>query len=442
MTAEFELLVVGADEASMSAAAIAARGGASTALLRAPTLRPPRASYCNMPNFVWRRLNLHTYGLELEPVSARITILENGEKFTTFEHLRQTISALHNLNIGDDLIWQDFVKDMKTLRTAAVGMSGARENALSSIDLNMVTQSDARALMILRQATSNCRAVLDDYLESDAFKTHLSAHALSPSGLGGIETGSAYAMASMLDDYAWPMRSTEQSPSLLSTLESVCRDGGVTFIEKVLQDIGPQQGKYMQVSLAGGEIIKTRKILFATPDALLAAGCRVGGGTMIAAGSATAELRIILKQPLSPTEEEEKAIFQIVDSADTLSAARQAALAGRLPEKLPIQFQYLTNGELVVRCAYCPSLFQDENGPREWTGQDRQVLTRAILDQLSSALPEVSDNIKNTKLEIYGASSPDRQPILVSGDNIYIQQDRHNAVAAAVRLVDEVFGGG
>jgi len=441
MTATFDLLVIGADEASFSAAAVAARSGASVAIIRLKKQKNKDVSFCDMPNFVWRRLDLHEYGLSLERISARVTLAPDGETVVTHESVRETKAALAESAKQDHLMWPSFVHDMNAseaageLRDAAAGawLNGGAGFSLFT--------GGVREFSALGQATGSCIAMLDDYLGDDALKAHVAAHALSSSGLGGAEPGSALALSEFFDEHAWRVRADEDSPSLLSTLETVCNDSGVEFFAKDITDVSREGGKQIAASLRGGEKIKARYVLFASPDAAQKAGMRASVSPLAGHGAAKAVLRIVLKNKMPPAAEDDKAVFQILDGLGDLQAARDAALDGKLPEALPIEFEHAPNGDIIVRTSYCPASFREEDGWREWTGQDRQAVTRLMIDQLSSRIPGFAANVRKTKLEVIGAASPERPSAFTGIENVIVQPNRHNAVAAAVRMVDRMLAG-
>ncbi len=451
MTAIFDLTVIGADEASFSAAAVAARAGASVAIICPRKRKNMTASFCDMPNFVWRRLDLHEYGLSLERISARVTLGPDGATVITYEGARETKAALVKSGHADYLLWTDFVDEMKALeagrklRDAAIAAPGNGDAGFS------LFSGGVRECATLGQATSSCTAALDDYLGDDALKTHIAAHALGPSGLGGAEPGSALALSEFFDEHAWRVRPDESGPSLLSTLETACKDCGVEFFTKDIAEIARDSARQVVVSLVDGEKIKARYVLFASPGAAQKTGMRASVCPLAGHGAATAVLRITLKRPMPPVASDDKAVFQILDDAGDLQVARDAALDGRLPESLPVEFEYAANGDIIVRTSYCPASFRDDDGWREWTGQDRQAAARRMTDQLASRIPELSANVRKTKIEIIGAASPDRAPVFAGPgfvgqgwagiENVIVQPNRHNAVAAAVRLVDRILAG-
>ncbi|GJL95435.1 MAG: hypothetical protein DHS20C05_18400 [Hyphococcus sp.] len=436
----FDIAIIGSGEAALCAAGAAARSGAATALVQSKSVRrPSTASICNIPNFVWRRLDLHEYGFSLTPVSARITLLEDGAVVTTHNGEGETENALEIAKSKDSLVWSDFLTEIRAL-DEALDINGAdvgrqlRRSLLSCLD------GDEDQLSALEQHTMNVVSLLDDFLEDDALKAHLVAHALAPSGLGGGEAGTVAGLSEFMSEEAWRVRVENGAKAVFQALEDVCKNSGVTIFDSAFKGVTNGSGKSQLIQLADGETIKTKAILFASPDAALAAGFRAPLSPMAGHGGAQAQLRIQLKSPMEPPEGNRHAIFQILDKASDLQAASNAAVSGRLPESLPIEFEFADNGDLLARTSYCPRAFKEEDGWREWTGQDRQAVTRLMTNQLSSRLGGLSDNIKKTSVKIMGPLSLDTPVNTDRAENIYIQPSAHNAVASAVRLVDKVLG--
>lgn len=437
MTATVDFLVAGDDEASLAAAAAAAKSGARVALLRPPKRGPriPPASFSAVPNFIWRRFDLHEYGLSLEPASARVTLAAR-QAVTTFAGVRRTQASLADAGVGDHLLWTAFVEDMAGLEEAAV-MNGAAAGASNGADAFPSLFHDARRLSALAKLTDSCESLLGDYFCDADLKTHVGAHALSRAGLGGREAGSALALPEFFAEDAWPVRIAEGGPSLRAVLEKVCAQCGVTMLEGALLDIAAD-GDRRSVTLTGDQRIKTQFIFFATPEAAQAAGAATSSLSPLGlGGQATAVMRLTLKEELRPPAGDDKAVFQIADDFAELQTARDAAADGRLPERPPVEFEITADGDIIARTAYCPAAFRTEDGLRGWTGQDRQAIAARMKERLASRLDGLAGKIVKTEVKIIGADETVRDARLPDDENIIIQPNRHNAVAAAVRLVDK-----
>ena len=229
MTAHFDFLIVGDDEASLCAAACAQKAGAKVAIARSSKSRKKQTAGAmpNVPNFIWRRLDLQDFGLTLDKVSARVTLFETGEPVVTLARVRDTTAALADAGIGDYTLWRDFVADTAALGDAEFinsASSGAPNDGAASL-ANML--GDRSALHCASVLSGSCEALLDDCFEDVRLKNHIAAHALAPSGLGGEESGSAFVLTDYFDDDAWRVRSSGEGKSLHNILVEVCERAGV-----------------------------------------------------------------------------------------------------------------------------------------------------------------------------------------------------------------------
>lgn len=436
MTATFDFLVAGEDEASLAAAAAAAQAGARSALLRRPKrpTRAPSASFPSVPNFVWRRFDLQEYGLTLEPASARVTLAPGGA-VATYARARETERALAEAGSADYLMWAAFANDMTAFNEAQIYNEALGDASPNRAEAFAALFRDSRSLSALGQLAGPAAAMLDDYFSDETMKIHVGAQALARAGLGGREAGSALALPEFLAEDAWPAR-IAAGPSLLSVFEKVCDKAGVEKLEGRILEITDEGGKYRNVVLTGDQKIKTQFIFFASPEAAASAGARSALSPLGAGRHATAVMRLALKNGVKPPAGDEKAVFQIADDFAELQAARDAAAAGRLPERPPVEFEFAANGDIIARTAYCPAVFREEDGERGWTGQDRQAIAARMKERLASRIDGLSGKIVKTEVGIIGAGDPENDVRLSDDENIIIQTSRCNAIAAAVRLVD------
>jgi phytoene dehydrogenase-like protein len=442
MIATYDLLVVGGDEASLCAAACAARSGARVGVLRPPpeSKRRSSGSMCAVPNFVWRRLDLQDYGLSLEPISARVTLMPKGQSVATYASARQTDDALAESGIEDHLLWAPFVSDMARLKEAAkLGDDlGGIANGAAPFAAFL---EDARQLSALGQLTGSCSDLLDDYFSDPQLKAHVAAHALGVTGFGGKELGTAKILPEFLSDCAWRARVGDDASPLLPILETICEKSGVEFNQGALVSVSAESSKYKTVDISGGEKVKTKFVFFASPEAATLAGVEASFAPLAAGGSVTAVMRFTLKRSLAPPAADKSAVFQIIDDVDELQAARDCAVDGQLPDPLPIEFEFADNGDLIARTSYCPKAFREDNEWRDWTGQDRQVVAARIRQRLASRIKGMSGAVKKTKIVFIGADEGVNGARAVAPrDLVVIQPNRHNAISAAVKLADKVLG--
>jgi phytoene dehydrogenase-like protein len=441
MNGQCDILVIGDDEASLAAAAAAAKAGARVALLRpAERKKRPAATAPAIPNFVWRRLDLQDYDLTLEPVSARVTLFGEGAPLTTYANARATSDALAEQDVGDHLLWSDFLEEASALAGDDYLSSSYFNAAAPGGKALAVLLGDSGALARAARLFGPCADVLDDYFENDRLKAHVSAHALAKAGFGDREAGSATALAESFSEDAWRVRTPKDSVALREVLEKVCQDAGVEMLAGKVTEISAPSGKFIVVSIGADDKIRTRRIFFATPEAALAAGALncagLGGASLGRAGCATFTIRFKLSEPMDPPGGDAKALFQVIDAGADLQEARDAAVAGRLFDRLPVEFEFTPAGEIVARSSYLPAAFYEDGEWRGWTGQDRQAVATIVRERLASRMPGLAARIRRTEADVAAPSSA-ASPF-AGCERVTVQPRRHDAVSAAVKLIDQV----
>lgn len=444
MIATLDVLVVGSDEASLCAAACAARGGARVGLLRSKPegKRQSGASVSAVPNAVWRRLDLQDYGVSLEPVSARISLMEEGESVATYASVRQTGAALAANGAKDHLLWSSFVDDMARLHRTA-DLNDAVTGSPNGVEPLTGLLENPRRLAAVGQLTGTCADLLDDFFSDDRLKAHLAACSVGRAGLGGRELGAALEVPQSLDDDAWRVRSTADGASLHAVLEKICTDSGVEYFEGALVSISAEGGKHKTIDITGGVKLKSRCVFFATPEAAASAGIETPASPLTAQNKVTASMRFKLRKSVKPPAGDKDAIFFILDNIDDLQTARDCVVDGQLPESLPVEFEFARNGDLIARTHYCPKAFREEGEWRDWTGQDRQAVAARITQRLASRMSALPAAIKKSKIEFIGADESGRNtPTLASPGLVVIQPSHHNTIGAAVQLLDRVLAHG
>jgi len=221
-------------------------------------------------------------------------------------------------------------------------------------------------------------------------------------------------------------------------LEQVCHDAGVVVTTQKPVE-ATSSGKFVTVSFGGEEKIRVRHLFFATPDAARMAGVKDSLGALGQAGHAAFTVRFRLASGAEPPCGDASAIFQIIDDRSELQAARDAALQGRLYDHLPVEFEYASNGEVIARSAFLPAAFFEAGEWRGWTGQDRQAAAAIIKERLSSRIPNFAAHIRRTETEL--SAPPAGKTVFGACDRVVVQPHRHNAISAAVKLIDRVMAG-
>jgi len=448
MTGQYDLLVVGDDPAGLCTAACAARAGARTALLTLADDQRKKLvpAIDGVPNFVWRRLDLHQYKLTMTPVSAVVTLLGNGKSVRAYESATKTKTALEEAGLRDHEVWSDFVRENGALSTyadalttrLAGGMLADGEEALSRF------LGGAGEIAMLDRLTDSCAALLDDYFDDDGVKTHIAALAMNKAGLGGGEPGSAMSLSGMFEPSSWPVRAQGDETSLRVVLEKACVGAGVTMFAGAIVSIRAAGAKYRAVELSNGEKIKTRFVFCPSPGAALAAGVTAlhAPSPIKAAGAASAAIRIKLSKKVTLPAGDDGAIFQVVDSLDEMQTARDAVVEGRLPDRLPFTFELIGEREILVHTAYCPDSFFEEGEPREWTGQDRQALGRRVVERLCEHIDGFLEAVTRTDIFIEGARAIDEpEGVTTDDEQVVVQPASMNSIAAAVKLADRLLDG-
>ncbi len=440
MNAQYDFLVIGDDEASLCAAAAAARAGARAAHLRLSQRKKNdnTGAAPAIPNFVWRRLDLQDYDLTLEPVSARVTLFKDADPLVTYVNSRQTREALAEKGMDDHHVWDDFVREITALdRSSVLADVFGRATALSGTALAQMLL-DPEALERNARLFGDGAALMDDWFEDERVRAHLIAHALAPAGASDRDAASASAVAEFFDADAWRVRTPKDSARLMAVLEQVCQDAGVVSYVGKLAEIGADGGRFANIVIGADEKLKVRHVFFATPEAASNAGALNGavGAQLNGAAHACVTVRFKLTQRIEPPAGDYRSIFEIVDDANDVRQARDAAVAGQLYDRPPVEFEYTPNGEIIARTAYFPGAFYEDGEWRGWTGQDRQAAAAIIKNRIASRMPDFATQIKRAETQV---TTPNAQHSRIDArERIIVQQRRHGAIGAAVRLIDEV----
>ncbi|MBI1365792.1 MAG: hypothetical protein GC153_07505 [Alphaproteobacteria bacterium] len=437
--APYELAVIGADAAGLAAAACAARAGARVALVGAPApARPKGATSPSVPDFVWRRLDLQDSGLQLQPVEAYVSLFEDGKSLATYASSSKTRAALEREGVGDFRLWTDFQLALTALwkeggeMARRASINGARANAHPLLTA-LSAPSGERLAQKLAATTAG---LLDDFFTSEELKVHLANIALSPFGLGGDETGSALAVASLSDAAGWRSRARRRAPSLEIALEDVAKAAGVEFFSQKILDIRADE-KLAKLSLDSGEALKARRVMASSEAAAAAAGLKIAHGLAPLARreGAQADIRLKFSKAPPPPAAGKHAVFFLADSIASISEARDAVLEGRLPERPPISFEFVKD-EIIVRAPYCPAVLRTEGESREWTEQDRQALGRQIVARLAPYLNGAVRNIRRIEVSVSPAGAPKGDAGAVAAP-----PPGHDVVGAAARLALDLVSG-
>lgn len=405
--APFDLVVIGAEAAGYAAAACAARHGASVALVRAGERKARGGSTPGVPDFVWRKLNLETAGLDVEPVSARVSLFEDGSSIATYPSAKKTREALEKSAEGDHHLWADFSAELE--RRWREGADVAYASAAAKIGetplLDSLRTKDGAAAAGRLAATT--AEILEDYFSSAPLKAHLASVALGPFGLGGDEPGSALGLAAMSESAAWRVRPGGKAGALIEALTRAAIEAGVVMPESRLKGLGPFDQKKRSLILEDGGLIEARRIMASSIEIAARADIEVAPSfsPLARRDGAVADIRLKFKKAPEAPAHGKDALYFIAESLNDFAEARDAALEGRIADNMPISFEYLRD-EVIVHAPYCPAYLKTEDEIREWSEQDRQALGMAVVRRLEPFLNGAAKSVKRIDIRVAAAAAP------------------------------------
>lgn len=436
---QYDLTVLGDEPAGLAAAACAARARARVALIRSGDKPSRAASTPGVPDFVWRKLNLQDSGLLAEPVTARVSLFEDGRAFKTFGSQKKTRDALESAQSPDFRLWSDFndalsrswEESEELVRRAATGRSGGQ----SAPVLTALAGKDGPGAA--KRLTATSLTVLEDFFASDELKVHLASVALSPLGMGGDEAGSAQALTSLAAPSAWRVRVSRKGPKFERVLEDAAAAAGVEIMDARIRIVESPDDKTYELTLHDGDVLRTRRLMAASAEAAARAGLEVAPGysPLMRRAGAVAHVRVRLAKSIEPPGGDKDAVYYLADSLASFAEARDAALQGRLVERPPISFEFHKD-EILVQAAYCPAFLKTDDEVREWTEQDRQALGQQIVARLAPYLNGAARSVRRVDVRVTPAAPP-------HGDKagVITPPCGHDPIGAAVKLALDLIGG-
>lgn len=407
----YDIIVIGADAAAYAGAAYAAARGKKTALV-AERLFPSRFDSDltpSIPNAVWRRLELETCGAAADELASRRTLLAEGKTIETAKTARQTSRLLKAHRPAAAKLWPDFQAEM--------------ESAAFQPAANMYAQAARRA-----------GDVVSDYFEDADLQAHLLAHSLAGAGRGPKEIGSAIFVHEQAHPENWPVRLNNDKGGWRSVLTERCKHFGVEIIDDKIRSILSADKTARAVALANGDEVRGKTLFFPAGDTAARFGLMrcASDAALYARDTAIAVVRFRLSGKLEAHDEQRKSLTQIIDGQTDLQTARDDARAGKISEHLPVQYELLPGGDVLARSAFCPVQFQTEDGPRDWTGQDRQIVAGVIRKKLASRLSDLEEKIRRTETYIF--SPRDMPPADCA--RVIVSPSAGGDIATAARLID------
>lgn len=430
----FDLIVIGAEEAGLAAAACVARAGARAALVRRTAEQPPGASSPGVPDFVWRRLDLQETGIDAAPAGPVVSLFKDGKELATYRERERTALALAEQAAPGHHLWADFHVSLEAMAReegaliARSVVSAARQAAGPLLG----AATGAGGAETLARLTAPARSVIDDYFDDEAMRAHLCNIALAPLGLAGDEAGSALALSSLSEPAAWRIRTGGRGPTLLKALEERCASAGVEIFDSKILRVEGADEKTRQVILENGETLRARRLMAASVGAAAEAGVPLTPALSPLArrSGAVADIRLRFSKPPAPPTDHPDATYYLSDGPDALAQARDAALEGRFVERPPISFEF-SEGDIVVRAPYCPDALVTEGESRDWTEQDRQAFGRQIVSRLAPYLNGAGRALRRIDVRVASAGAHQGGDPAASA---VAPPPSHDPIGAAARL--------
>lgn len=440
---QFDLVVIGADAPGLAAAACAARAhpevALKVALIRTGDEPPPGPVSPGVPDFVWRKLDLHLSSLKAKPIDAMVSLFDEGRTLSTGRNTRRTGRALEASGADPARLWADYIEAQASVLEEADGLQHAAAKGAAPI---LAALAAPKGVRLAERLTRTCGDMLDDHFASEELKLHLASAALMPLGLGGDEPGSALALAAFGDQAAWRVSTGDREAGLLKALEEVCATAGVVIFESAVRDIQVSDEKVRLVMLDNGEALKAPAVMAARASSEAAArlGAAPAFSPLARREGACAEVRVKFARPPAPPNGAGDALFFAAGSRETLKAARDAALEGRIPDEPPIYFR-IVKDEIVVTAPYCPAALYADDERRDWSEQDRQALGRRIVERLGAVINGDMKNVRRIDVKVSqreaGAGAVGAGPA-----RLVVPPAGHDEIGAAARLAMELVRGG
>ena len=437
MTTPIDFLVIGGGEAAYCAAAIAASNGARVAMVelgasdRLDDTSQFGFTMSDVPNSVWRRLELQKYNLALEPASAMTTLLPDNKNLSYYASDQQTVEALRAHGNGDDAFWSDFLSDMQLLAVDPAF------RALAAMEVRSEKNTDALRAETIAGLVGNAHDFLRSYFSDEKLLAHILAHV--PSANGVDSPGSALAVPGLFNKTAWPQK-VSGDVTLARAFRNAGEAADVDYTDAAIVSIEPRHRNRRTVTLATGDIYKARTIYIASPDTALQLGISASSSPLASTAFRRASLTLKINDTIDPPGGDRDALFQIVDDADDLQCAYEAASLGRLPETPPLRFRFVDHQTIVAQCMHCPTALAEDGVERDWTSQDRQALAMAMIARLESRMPGLQQSIVERQFSLSPIGDVETSISVDDNEGIIVQPYWRDTIALTEELVDRALG--
>lgn len=405
------LLVIGADAAGYAAAACAARSGAAVALTATGGETLPEGAVAEPPNFVWRLLDLHQYGLKFEQPAPKTSLFGDGKApLSTSDDAGSTGEKLAARDASLEYLWPAFVEQTK--RGEAGALTG-------------------RTLDCGRYQSAN--AALDDWFADEDLKTHLVCALVSPFGLAGDEAGS---VAALFAGAVSPRRLA--AASLFDILKTAAESAGVETAPGRLVALTRGDGKTFTAAMDDGREIRAKAAMASSALIGEAAGLRIAakGSPLLRRSGAEATIRIRYdRKPKIAAKAMSAGYFTAPDRA-AMRRARNNMLEGRIDEDSPLSFE-IRGKEIIARAPFCPARLRENGELRDWTGQDRQILGRQAAATIAKRLGSVG-TVRDIEVAIGADAASGLKRRTFHASPIPAPPPSHDAIGAAAALALEI----
>ena len=354
----YDIAIIGADAEGYAAAACAAVCRKSVVLVKTGMERPAGFAPGQIPNDIWRLLNLQSLGYQARGPSQIFVAMNGGGPKPVHAYDRANETLLDAEEHGAGALWRDFLMRLS---------DGAGGDGLGPLP------------------TDSANDLLDDYFADETLKARIASLALISHGLAGDEPGSAFVLRSV-DPAYWPAEAQENAPSLTEAVASLCEKQGVVRVEGAVRSVQKDNGRGRLIELETGEQIRAQTVMASSVSQAL--GCNLGiegpCAPIMRRFGAEGYIRIILDGPQDDAEAAD-GYYVINTGRDALRDARSAFREGRSPSLHPLILEK-RDRVVLARAPYCPYRLFDDNDAREWTGQDRQALGRQVCESIKTSL--------------------------------------------------------
>ena len=392
----YDIAFIGATNAGLAAAACIAKAGGRCVVIETGVEKKNELSSDCPPNSVWRRLDLGSYGVDLEPVEALISIRGGDILLQTYDDANKTQNSVEDRHAIAGEVLNDFFEAGRRFSVSDRGPQvGGSDKS--------VFEQYATGSEISGSSLASANEILDDFFADDAVKGHFAFISLMQFGLTGDEPGSAVALGSGYADATWRVRSSAGAVSLKKALQRVCNDLAVEMKTSQIDTVKKMNGSGCKIQLDDDTEIAAAKVIVSDENIAHRLGLVVNAGGSPIAHKAHAEATVMLSftSSIELSDKTENCIhFLANDGRASLRRAVEAAAEGIVTEDMPISFE--ANGKSIrVIVPYLPKQILSEGDWRDWSGQDRQALGSQVLGLIAPYIKGGRSNLSRIDVSVH-----------------------------------------